>query len=913
MANQPQKDDSFALDKFGGMLPAWDNYLLPEGQAASSTNGYLFSGGLEGWRVPKLLRTTSLSNPGYIYRVPNKTSAKANALLSFLANPNAGDTVSLGEEVYTFTAAVTAAYQVLIGANAATTATNLFAAFTFDNGAGTNAGTLYGSGTVANPAIDQTSPQTLNTLATAPTPRITVVAPDIGAAYNSTIVGESTGGVRLSWTFNNNTVTTLLGGANASLATDITGVSVFLEFSDPNTDVVRSPVVDDKFDRFYIASSSVAPQYNTRDRIQAGQSPWLLGVPAPGCAPTVSVSGGGDSAQLGYPNSISANNGSPGANIIYLVPVTPTGAMSLNDVSAMPAVSSTTALFAAVLFDDLNGTPHNLLNVGATVQTLTAGTAVSSAFVNPTGLLMNVQYWIGFMCDTNVAFQFANNTASTGVVAQNTFSNGAPATINNLQTGFAALQVWGDLTTSSVLEARSYVYTYLTEYGEESPPSPATIVTGWSNGTWTIDLFQPPPDQLGVTRNITSLRLYRSITGTAGATTYFQVTGTGVNDDLPVTTAQYVDTITDDVVVTNNQLQSQLWAPPPEGLQGLVIMPNGVLAGWQNNEIWFCEPYRPHAWPASYVLTTEYPIVGLGVAGTSLVAATTGAPYIATGATPATMTATKIQNSEPCHSRKSILGNGDGVYYASRNGLILVSQYGTVKNMTEMWITKEKWQQLTPQSSLVAVFLNSCYFAWQVGANGNEQGLGNSGFTIELNSQDAASFSIWPQPGGHRLGFQLLSNPLTNPLAMLEIDPWSAVAFVVARNGMYYYDFTDPAPTLSVVDWTSRNFLQKTRKNFEAMRFTFTVPPNTPAQNATRLSNATTDPIWTRPLPNDRYGFILVYAGNQLVTAREIRVNKEVLRILSGFKHETWSFRIITRLHISRLEVGTSVKGMANV
>jgi hypothetical protein len=79
------------------------------------------------------------------------------------------------------------------------------------------------------------------------------------------------------------------------------------------------------------------------------------------------------------------------------------------------------------------------------------------------------------------------------------------------------------------------------------------------------------------------------------------------------------------------------------------------------------------------------------------------------------------------------------------------------------------------------------------------------------------------------------------------------------------------------------------------------------------MSNPTNDPVWLQPLPPDRYGYILVYAGTQLVTAREIRVNKEILRILDGFKHETWVFRIITRLHISRLEVGTTVKGMANV
>lgn len=892
------------------MLPAWDPFLLPDGQAQSSTNGYLFSGGLEGWRVPKLLRNTSLSNPNFIYRVPNETSATASAVFGFVATPVPGDAVVVGEETYTFTATVTAdspSYLVLIGEDAVSAAINLFAALTFDNGAGTNAGTLYGMGTVANPAIDQTSPQTLNVLQTdtAP-PAITVVAPDVGAAYNTTVVGASAGG-RITCTFNGLAVTNLMGGLNTAINTGITGASTFLEFTDPNTDVLRTPLVDDQFDRFYFASSTLPPQYNTRDRIQSGAPPFLLGIPSPGCTPTVSVDGGGDTAQLGFPNSTSTRAGAPGANTIYLLPIVPQGAMSLNDVSIMAAQTNATINYTAVLFDDLNGSPHTLLNAGVQGTGMTAGSPAISAFVNPTGLLMNVQYWIGIMTDQAVQYQLADDVGSLGCVSTNTYGNGAPAAITNLAVGFADLQMWGDLTTSSVLEARSYVYTYESAYGEEGAPSPPTTVTGWSNGTWTIGLFQPPPDQLGKSRNITTIRLYRTITALSGGTTYYWIA------DMPATQAQYIDTIDDSVIVDNNQLQSQVWTPPPEGLQGFVMMPNGVIAAWQKNEIWFCEPYRPHAWPPTYVQTTEYPIVGLGVTGNSLVAATMGAPYIATGTLPSAMSATKIQKSEPCHSRKSVIGNADGVYYCSPNGLILVTQYGVISNVTETWITKEKWQQLTPQSNVVAAFLNTMYFAYQVGVNGNEQGLGNSGFTVELSLTDETSFSIWPQPGGHRLGFQRLTNPLPEPIAMLEVDPWSAVAFVISRNGMYQYDFTDPEPVLSVVDWTSKNYQQQAKKNFAVMRFQFTVPPDTPTQNATRAENDLDDPFWTSPLPIDRYGFVLVYAGNRLVTAREIRVNKEILRIESGFKNETWAFRIVSRVHISNVQVGSSVKALANV
>ena len=45
------------IEQFGGQLPAWENHLLPPGQAASSVNTYLFSGALEGWRFQNFFAT----------------------------------------------------------------------------------------------------------------------------------------------------------------------------------------------------------------------------------------------------------------------------------------------------------------------------------------------------------------------------------------------------------------------------------------------------------------------------------------------------------------------------------------------------------------------------------------------------------------------------------------------------------------------------------------------------------------------------------------------------------------------------------------------------------------------------------------------------------------------------------------
>lgn len=911
--HEPQTvPDAFKLEQYGGMLPAWDAHLIPSGQAASCLDTYLFSGALQGWREPKLLYTFKNSAAQYAYRIPNQTQQVASAILFDIGNnqPLDGDQITLGEEVYTFVNSVTEtspAYGVLIGATVMASMTNLFAALTFDNGAGTNAGTLYGVGTVANPAIDQTSPSTANVLADLP-PRIQVFAPSVGAAYNGTLVGENTGGLRLQWqTVGGSPTSTLAGGANVKYDPGITAPSIWLEFLDPDTDVIRSPVVDDQFGRYYFASPSLPPQYNTLARIQGGLPPWLLGVPAPGCTPGVAVAGGGNTAQVGYPTSTSAVIDVPGANIVYLIPVTPLGDMSLLDVGLMPQIDSTTAQIAAVVYNDNDGTPGTLLNTGVSVTGTTAGVQVESAFTNPSGLLGNVQYWIGFMTDTAISVQQADDTGANGVVSLNTYSNGPPAVINNLTAGYPDLQVWGDCQASSVLEARSYVYTYVSAYGEEGPPSPPTVLTGWSNGTWTIDLFQPPPDQLGVTRNLQTINLYRTVTGTGGATTYFFVAS------LPITTAQYTDTITDDIVVTNLQLTSQLYTPPPEDLQGICLMPNGMMVGFRDNEIWFCQPYLPHAWPPSYVITCEYPIVGIGVSGTSVVAATLGAPYIAQGTSPGSVSALQIQHSEPCIARGSVLGNSDGVYYASPNGLILVNpSSGTVTNTTEIWITREKWQQLTPQKNTRAVFFVSTYFALGCTRDGDNS-VAQEGYTVELNSADANSFTIWPQAGGHRLGFSQLTSPNEDlDVLNVRLDNWSGVCLVFYAGNVYQYDFTDPASTMHPYKWVSKLYQQKSKKNFEAFRTWFDIPPGTQAQNPVANTAPTDDPSWDT-LQSGQYAIVKVYCSGKLVTAREIRYPQQLHRILDGFKGETWQFEIQARVPISNVQVGTSVKALAKM
>ena len=538
------------LKEMGGMLPAWGDRFLPEGQASFARNCYLYSGELNGWRQPDLLYQLKNSASKFAYRVPITTQAVANANLLFLNNPIDGDTVTLGDITWTFRTNPLAAFDVLIGASAGATSQNFYMAMQYGQqdtticGPGTSpaddaalgaeycgypfsnvgstyhvpannlvlqlfrasgtqnleslsfiprstsggasvqgaiysnidqievgntsyenqpgmlvaaseavtgvtanttcvlpfstpvtiiAGELYwlavvvtvgvdfqqasnnaaaalvntilasqlstsgippiqatpiighlptgptGSGPpiiVGNPIVVQlpkrnigpdagpptnyvTTPPTLpnpiigqfavanpvsygnptlqlwGTLAPIQSidpvntigvtninginiPYVNVEATDYGAAFNTVSIAESTGQARVAWTASLNSssggLLTFVGGSNPSADTSITASSIWLEFADPDTTVVRSPVVNDAFQRIYFASPSQPPQYNTALRVQLGQPAFLLGVPAPPLPPSMTVAGGGTKTTVGLSSSTSiALAGSPGS------------------------------------------------------------------------------------------------------------------------------------------------------------------------------------------------------------------------------------------------------------------------------------------------------------------------------------------------------------------------------------------------------------------------------------------------------------------------------------------------------------------------------------------------------------------------------------------------------------------------
>ena len=891
---------------------------------------------MEGWRKPDFLRNLTNSAAKFVFRVPAVTQQAATAYLLFTANPSNGDAVTVGATTYTFKTVLVRAFDVLIGATAQASASNFLAAVTTDNGLQVNEGTLYGINTTANPFVGYQGVGTTSGLGYAPLgsgsgsaayiPFVAIVGIVTGTSLNTIGVSTTAASSRLIWLADtnsiNDTTATLAGGVNANLNNAVTAPSSWIELLDPDSNVVRSQVLNDTWQRYYIASPSAIPQYNTAARIAAGQAAFKLGINPPLMAPGVNPTGGGDTFTA--PSSAAAATAeNVTGNYMWVFPYVPTEACEISDIVFTPDATSTTTNYAGIVYNDLTGTvgsptvPGQLLGTGSIQTGVATGVQAVSSFVNPLALNAGEPVWIGILIDTTTEIYKNAALTSTSYTVTNTFTNGPPGVFPTGSANQPDLCMFAVFNTSAILEARAYVYTWVSAYGEESAPSPFNIQTGWTNGPWNLTFAPPLPDDLGVHRNLVTTRIYRTVTGTTGSTSYFWIT------DIPITQFQYQDNAADSVIAENITLPSVNYFPPPANLQGLTLMPNGLMAGFIGNQIWISQPYLPHAWPPGNVFNTDFPIVGLGFTNGVLVACTEANPYILSGANPSVMSITKLQPPDPCVARGSILSTDLGVYYMSPNGLIQVTSIGQATNVTELWITREKWGSLVPLTfgQPRSVPLAGCYFCYgtnsaQTGAlpAGNSPGTPN-GFMLELNT-DTTSFTIWPQPGGHRVGFSQLTPPSGAYVDNIQVDPWTGYVFVIQAGQVFYYNFLDTAPIMQPYSYTSKVYQQNNKKNFAAMRAFFTVPASTPPQNATPNTLPASDPSW-QSLNAGQYGIVLVYADvggtMTLVTAREITASGGLMRILSGFKAENWQFQIIAQVPISNIQIATSIGELGNV
>lgn len=376
---------------------------------------------------------------------------------------------------------------------------------------------------------------------------------------------------------------------------------------------------------------------------------------------------------------------------------------------------------------------------------------------------------------------------------------------------------------SATLKSVSYVQTFVSAYGEEGPPSnPVTLASVKIDATVTLTLLAADPNDLGVNRNLTKKRIYRTVTSTSGVTTYFFVA------EVAIATASYVDnagTDTDAVISLNAELQSTNWQAPPDDLQGMVSLSNGMVVAFRENEVWFCEPYRMHAWPAQYVLVTEYPIVGLGVANQMLVVLTEGFAYTGSGINPGSVNLVKVPGLLPCLSRGSIVSTTRGVFFAAPLGLAIISSAG-VAIATKELIRKDKWAAMVAVNTLRAAQLGDGYFGYGQARFGVFDVLGFD--TTSFTQQDFGDSrrGILIDPTSQSVAFNLQTSDI--PVANVQTDAWSGEVFVLSAGALYWMDIGDETQTKRPFTWRSKIYQVAEKKNLQAMKVFFNTNPTYP-------------------------------------------------------------------------------------
>lgn len=420
------------------------------------------------------------------------------------------------------------------------------------------------------------------------------------------------------------------------------GSIFWLAWDEPGVNVVPGPIAGDVTARIYWTGEGTYPKMADQTLITSG-SPGhkRLGIPAPTGVPLGTIS---ESLAKGT-------------------------AMSFNGVSGVDASTFEITLTTA---------QYDSLSAGEAIQyTTTGGNAIAN-------LSNNSIYFV--VKSTTPRIKLANTLAlalaTTPTVRE--IADGSDATSY-------AITPMGDGTQTEYSTA--YVYTFVSAYGEEGPPSPVSGVLDKVDGqTVTLSGLSTAASGDGTSNtNLAARYIYRSNTGSN--TTTFQFV-----KEISMSGATTTDSL--DNAALGEVIPSTYWIGPPNEvtanypdgpMKGLTAMPGGIMAGFTGKRLCFSEPYLPHAWPVSSRITLEEEIVAIGMAGNGLIVTTKGTPYLVSGSDPRSMQVVRIEAAQACLNKESLVDMGNMVLYAGADGLVAAA--GTdVQVVTESILSPQQWR-----------------------------------------------------------------------------------------------------------------------------------------------------------------------------------------------------------------------------
>jgi hypothetical protein len=277
---------------------------------------------------------------------------------------------------------------------------------------------------------------------------------------------------------------------------------------------------------------------------------------------------------------------------------------------------------------------------------------------------------------------------------------GVPAPTTAATVTRTPVVVAGTRTSETVF----YVWTFVTDAGEESAPSPPSNALVIENGD-TVSLSGMTPVPSG-SYGINRIRIYRTKTATGASTEFFYL------GEVVSTTTTFTDT----GQTLGEVLPTATWITPPADLSNLTPMWNGMMAGISGNSVRVCEAYVPYAWPIRYeILPSDTKPLALSTFGQNLVILTNGKPILVTGSSPDALDEQPIEFLQACVSSESVVNMGTGVAYACPDGLAYVGA-GGARLLTAGMMGRAEWQAIKPETIKGAMYENRYYGTYTVAA-----------------------------------------------------------------------------------------------------------------------------------------------------------------------------------------------------
>ncbi len=402
----------------------------------------------------------------------------------------------------------------------------------------------------------------------------------------------------------------------------------------------------------------------------------------------------------------------------------------------------------------------------------------------PDGATVTVEITMTDNATGDVIFTMAKDTAGNvlamtdslpgGIEMQATYTGGTGG-----GTATATL-TWG------VMETRSYVFTVVNGYGEESGPSPAALI----NVTYLQDVqvVATLPTFTGYNA-FTNVSVYRTFGASAN---YLKIAATVTGSTATQVTlrdASWKGSDAKDLLSTLN------FVPPVDNLNGLCYVGNGFFAASNKNTVWLCEPYRPHAWP--YSVSFTHNVRGIAAMPGGAIVTTSGGTYFLQGVHPSAMIQQKIPVPQAGISQRSMTQVGGVVAFASNDGIVTSDGARAGMEISQQLWTRDDWR------AAYGDVLNDMIFGY------------HDGFLVGASTTQAKGFLV-----------KLDEQPGTLTEFPVRVD---AMFYLPVQDTLYYsvgvnvYRFRSSSSPYTL-KWKSKNFVNPKQTSFACGFLNATAP-----------------------------------------------------------------------------------------